>query len=100
MRFTILALLSLSLFSVSCKKSSTNKLYYQQAIGDRAQGPLRTAVEIDEYLALYEHLSSKFLHCRDYKTKGDCKEELNYDMDLNENEKKRLWLYNLQKLNP
>lgn len=97
MRFTIFASIALCFFNISCKKSSSSKAYYRQAIGDREQGPLENAIEIDEYLALYEHLSSKFLHCRDYKTKGDCKEELDYEMDLSESEKDRLWLYNLQK---
>ena len=97
MKFFTLVFLILSTIQVSCKRPSNNKLYYKEAIGDREQGPLKTAVEIDEYLALYEHLSSNFLQCRDYKTRGDCKEKLDYEMDLSEEEKKRLWLYNLQK---
>ena len=84
MKFFTLVFLILSTIQVSCKRPSNNKLYYKEAIGDREQGPLKTAVEVDEYLALYEHLSSNFLQCRDYKTRGDCKEKLDYEMDLSE----------------
>ena len=98
MKSLIYCILLLPLVSISCKQKKVhNRLFYEEAIGDRDKGPLKNAIEIDEYLSLYEHLSTKFLHCRDYKIVGDCQDELHYEQNLSENEKKRLWLYNLQK---